>query len=141
MGILIARILPQESFWVYKSRNQTEKLDWLLRDIQVANSKEGKGEVGVKDADWSILSPPVAEYAALGKPTAAPRRLVEICHMELDTLMPCELSVLHGLSAKEGTPVHVFPIVQPSFQPHKKLKDNPSKPPHSRCLPWQSTAE
>lgn len=50
MGILIARILPQESFWVYKSRNQTEKLDWLLRDIQVANSKEGKGEVGVKDA-------------------------------------------------------------------------------------------
>lgn len=50
MEILIARILPQDSFWVYKSRDQAEKPECLPGDVKAANSREGKGEVGVKDA-------------------------------------------------------------------------------------------
>jgi len=50
MGMLIARILPQDSVRVYKSRNQAEKPEWLFRDVHAANSRAGKGEVHVKDA-------------------------------------------------------------------------------------------
>lgn len=45
----MARILPQDSFWVYKSGDQAEKLEWLCRDVQTANSREMKEEVVVKD--------------------------------------------------------------------------------------------
>ena len=50
MWILIARLLPQDCFWFYKSRDQAEKPEWLPRDVQAANSRAGKGEVGLKDA-------------------------------------------------------------------------------------------
>jgi len=46
--------------------------------MQAANSTEVRGKAAVKDAVWNILLPLLNEFAAHGKPIAAPNKLVQV---------------------------------------------------------------